>query len=130
MRPYMPFMAALVLFGAVACGASTPAPAPSSSSSAHKLTPAQQDAITNAATCKKLAAYPPYTTKTEALAFVSFLETEANQAGVDNTVAGDMMTLSGVLTDHENGTKTETPAKVAKAMSTLTAACAKFSSGG
>jgi hypothetical protein len=128
MRPYVPFMAALVLLGAVACGGSSSPSAPSSGSASHKPTAAQQAAAVNKATCKKVASYPAYTTKTQALAYVSFLEGMASQASVDNTLAGDMMTLSTVLSGHESGAATLTTAKVNTALATLQAACKKWAS--
>jgi hypothetical protein len=128
MRLYMPFMAALVLFGAVACGASSSSSSstPSSSSSA-KPTAAQQAAAVNKATCQKVTA-ATFTTKAQATAYVSLLEAQASQAGVDNTLASDMMTLSTVLSGHESGTKTLTTAKVTSAQTALTTACQKWTS--
>jgi hypothetical protein len=126
MRPYLPFMAVLVLFGAVACGGSSSPSSSSSASTSHKPTAAQQAAVLNKATCQKVASYPAYATKSQALAYVSFLEGEASQAGVDNTLASDMMTLSTVLSGHEAGAATLTTAKVTTATATLTAACKKW----
>ena len=130
MRPYMPFMAALVLFGAVACGASSsssPSTSGSSSSSSAKPTAAQQAAAVNKATCQKVTS-ASFATKAEATAYISLLEGQASQAGIDNTLAGDMMTLSSVLTGHEAGEKTITPAKVTSAKTALTTACPKWTS--
>ena len=130
MRPYMPFMAALVLFGAVACGASSsssPSTSGSSSSSSAKPTAAQQAAGVNKATCQKVTS-ASFATKAEATAYISLLEGQASQAGIDNTLAGDMMTLSSVLTGHEAGEKTITPAKVTSAKTALTTACQKWTS--
>jgi hypothetical protein len=130
MRLYMPFMAALVLFGAVACGASSSSSSStsgSSSSSTPKPTAAQQAAAINKATCLKVSS-ASFTTKAQATAYVSLLEAQASQAGVDNTLAGDMMTLSTVLSGHESGVKTLTTAKVTSAQTALTTACQKWSS--
>ena len=128
MRPYMPFMAALVLFGAVACGASSSSSSPTSgSSSSAKPTAAQQAAALNKATCQKVTT-ASFTTPTEAKSYVSLLEAQASQAGVDNTLASDMMTLSTVLTGHEAGEKSITPAKVTSAKTALTTACQKWAS--
>ena len=130
MRLYMPFMAALVLFGAVACGASSsssPSTSGSSSSSSAKPTAAQQAAAVNKATCQKVTS-ASFATKAEATAYISLLEGQASQAGIDNTLAGDMMTLSSVLTGHEAGEKTITPAKVTSAKTALTTACQKWTS--
>ena len=131
MRLYMPFMAALVLFGAVACGASSSSSSPStsgsSSSSSAKPTAAQQAAAVNKATCQKVTS-ASFATKAEATAYISLLEGQASQAGIDNTLAGDMMTLSSVLTGHEAGEKTITPAKVTSAKTALTTACQKWTS--
>jgi hypothetical protein len=128
MRLYMPFMAALVLFGAVACGASSPSSSTSgsSSSSSPKATAAQQAAALNKATCQKVSS-ASFATKSQATAYVSLLEGEASQAGVDNELASDMMTLSTVLSGHESGVKALTTAKVTAAQSTLTTACQKWS---
>ena len=128
MRLYMPFMAALVLFGAVACGASSSSSSTSgsSSSSSPKATAAQQAAALNKATCQKVSS-ASFATKAQATAFVSLLEAQASQAGVDNQLAGDMMTLSTVLSGHESGVKTLTTAKVTAAQTTLTTACQKWS---
>jgi hypothetical protein len=127
----MPFMAALVLFGAVACGASSSSSSPStsgsSSSSSAKPTAAQQAAAVNKATCQKVTS-ASFATKAEATAYISLLEGQASQAGIDNTLAGDMMTLSSVLTSHEAGEKTITPAKVTSAKTALTTACQKWTS--
>jgi hypothetical protein len=129
MRLYMPFMAALVLFGAVACGASssssTSSTSGSSSSSSSKPTAAQQAAAINKATCQKVTS-AAWSTKSQATAYISLLEAQASQAGVDNTLSSDMMTLSTVLTGHEAGTKTLTTAKVTAAQTTLTTACQKW----
>jgi hypothetical protein len=128
MRLYMPFMAALVLFGAVACGASSSSSSSTSgSTSSSKPTAAQQAAAINKATCQKVTS-ASFATKAEATAYISLLEGQASQAGVDNTLAGDMMTLSTVLTGHEAGEKTVTPAKVTSAKTTLTTACQKWAS--
>jgi hypothetical protein len=129
MRLYMPFMAALVLFGAVACGASSSSSSStsgSSSSSSPKATAAQQAAALNKSTCQKISS-ASFTTKAQATAYVSLLEAQASQAGVDNELASDMMTLSTVLSGHESGVKTLTTAKVTAAQTTLTSACAKWS---
>jgi len=132
MRLYMPFMAALVLFGAVACGASSSSSSSTSGSgsgsgSSSKPTAAQQAAALNKATCQKVTS-ASFTTKSEATAYISLLEGQASQAGVDNTLAGDMMTLSTVLTGHEAGEKSITPAKVTSAKTALTTACQKWAS--
>ncbi|HEX5291033.1 MAG TPA: hypothetical protein VFX25_19410 [Streptosporangiaceae bacterium] len=121
-------MAALVLFGAVACGASSPSSSTSgsSSSSSPKATAAQQAAALNKATCQKVSS-ASFTTKSQATAYISLLEAQASQAGVDNELASDMMTLSTVLSGHESGVKTLTTAKVTAAQSTLTTACQKWS---
>jgi hypothetical protein len=128
MRLYMPFMAAMVLFGAVACGASSSSSSPASgSSSSSKPTAAQQAAAINKATCQKVSS-GSFSTKAQATAFVSLLEAQASQAGVDNTLSGDMMTLSTVLSGHEAGAKALTTAKVTAAQTTLTTACQKWAS--
>jgi hypothetical protein len=128
MRPYMPFMAALVLFGAVACGASSSSSNSSSgSSSSPKVSAAQQAAALNKATCQKVAT-AAYTTKSQATAYVTLLESQASQAGVDNTLASDMMTLSTVLSGHESGVASLNTARVAKAQTTLQTACQKWAS--
>jgi hypothetical protein len=129
MRPYMPFMAALVLFGAVACGASSSSSTPSTSgsSSSSKPTAAQQAAAINKATCQKVTS-ASWSTKPQATAYISLLEGQASQAGVDSTLSGDMMTLSTVLTGHESGAKTLTTAKVAAAQAVLTTVCKKWAS--
>ncbi len=131
MRPYMPFMAALVLFGAVACGASSSSSSSTSSSSASsKPTAAQlaaKAAALDKATCLKVTS-AAFTTKAQATAYVSLLEAQASQAGVDNDLASNMMTLSTVLTGHESGAKALTTAKVAKAQATLKTTCQKWSS--
>jgi hypothetical protein len=130
MRPYMPFMAALVLFGAVACGASSsssPASSGSSSSSSAKPTAAQQAAALDKATCLKVTT-AAFATKSQATAYISLLEGQASQAGVDNALASDMMTLSTVLSGHESGVKTLSTAKVTAAQSKLKATCQKWTS--
>jgi hypothetical protein len=128
MRPYMPFMAALVLFGAVACGASSSSSSPTSgSSSSSKPTAAQQAAALNKATCQKVTT-ASFTTPTEAKSYVSLLEAQASQAGVDNALASDMMTLSTVLSGHEDGVKSLSTAKVTAASSKLKTTCQKWAS--
>jgi hypothetical protein len=128
MRPYMPFMAALVLFGAVACGASSsPSSSPASSSSSAKPTAAQQAAALDKATCLKVTS-AAFTTKAQATAYVTLLEAQASQAGVDNDLASDMMTLSTVLSGHEAGDKTLTTAKVTTAQTKLKTTCQKWTS--
>jgi hypothetical protein len=128
MRLYMPFMAALVLFGAVACGASSPSSSStSSSSSSSKPTAAQKAAALDKATCLKVTS-AAFTTKAQATAFISLLEGQASQAGVDNDLASNMMTLSTVLAGHESGAKALTTAKVAKAQATLKTTCQKWTS--
>jgi hypothetical protein len=128
MRPYMPFMAALVLFGAVACGASSSSGSsttPHASSS--KATAAQKAAALDKATCLKVMA-GSYDTKAQATAYVTLLEGQASQEGVDNTLASNMMTLSQILSGHESGVKALTTAKVASAQNTLKTTCAKWTS--
>jgi hypothetical protein len=128
MRLYMPFMAALVLFGAVACGASSSSSSStSSSSSSSKPTAAQQAAALDKTTCLKVTS-ASFTTKTQATAYISLLEGQASQAGVDNGLASDTMTLSTVLSGHESGVKTLTTAKVAAAQAKLKTTCQKWSS--
>jgi len=129
MRLYMPFMAALVLFGAVACGASSSSSTSSTSgsSSSSKPTAAQQAAAVNKATCQKVTS-ASFTTKAQATAYLSLLEAQASQAGVDNTLASDMMTLSTVLSGHESGVKSLSTAKVTSAQTALTTACQKWAS--
>ena len=128
MRLYMPFMAALVLFGAVACGASSSSPSStSSSSSSSKPTAAQKAAALDKATCLKVTS-ASFTTKAQATAFISLLEGQASQAGVDNGLASNMMTLSTVLSGHESGVKALSTAKVAKAQATLKTTCQKWAS--
>ena len=130
MRPYMPFMAALVLFGAVACGASSSSSSgssPSSSSSSAKPTAAQQAAALDKATCLKVTS-ASFATKAQATAFVSLLEGQASQAGVDNDLASDMMTLSTVLSGHESGVAALTTAKVTAAQTKLKTTCQKWTS--
>jgi hypothetical protein len=128
MRPYMPFMAALVLFGAVACGASSSSsPASSGSSSSAKPTAAQQAAALDKATCLKVTT-AAFATKSQATAYISLLEGQASQAGVDNALASDMMTLSTVLSGHESGVKTLSTAKVTAAQSKLKTTCQKWTS--
>ena len=128
MRPYMPFMAALVLFGAVACGASSSSsPSNSGSSKSPKPTAAQQAAAVDKATCLKITS-ATFATKAQATAYVSLLEGQASQAGVDNTLAGDMMTLSTVLSGHESGVAALTTAKVTAAQAKLKTTCQKWTS--
>jgi hypothetical protein len=130
MRPYMPFMAALVLFGAVACGASSSSSSTTSGSgsgSSAKPTAAQKAAALDKATCQKVLS-GSYATKAQATAFVQLLEGQASQAGVDNGLASDMMTLSTVLTGHESGAAALTTAKVATAQAKLKTTCQKWAS--
>jgi hypothetical protein len=129
MRPYMPFMAALVLFGAVACGASSSSSSssPSTSSSSAKPTAAQQAAALDKATCLKVTS-ASFTTKAQATAFITLLEGQASQAGVDNALASDMMTLSTVLSGHESGVAALTTAKVTAAQAKLKTTCQKWTS--
>lgn len=128
MRPYMPFMAALVLFGAVACGASSSSsPSNSGSSKSPKPTAAQQAAAVNKAACLKITS-ASFATKAQATAFVSLLEGQASEAGVDNTLAGDMMTLSAVVSGHEAGTKGFSTAKLNTAQATVKTDCQKWAS--
>jgi hypothetical protein len=127
MRPYMPFMAALVLFGAVACGASSSSSnSPSGSGSSPKVSAAQKAAALDKATCQKVATVS-YTTKQQATAYVSLLEAQASQAGVDNQLASDMMTLSTVLSGHESGVASLSTAKVSAAQTKLQSTCQKWS---
>ena len=126
MRPYMPFMAALVLFGAVACGASSSSSSASAGSSA-KPTAAQKAAALDKATCQKVEA-ASFTTKAQATAYIQLLEAQASQAGVDNTLSGAMMNLSTVLSGHESGVKALTTAKVTTAQTALKTACQKWAS--
>jgi hypothetical protein len=129
MRPYVPFMAALVLFGAVACGASSSSSSssPSTSSSSAKPTAAQQAAALDKATCLKVTS-ASFTTKAQATAFITLLEGQASQAGVDNALASDMMTLSTVLSGHESGVAALTTAKVTAAQAKLKTTCQKWTS--
>ena len=131
MRPYMPFMAALVLFGAVACGASSSSGSSTTphatSSKATAAQAAKKAAALDKATCLKVMA-GSYTTKAQATAYVTLLEGQASQEGVDNTLASNMMTLSQVLSGHESGVKALTTAKVAGAQGTLKTTCAKWTS--
>jgi hypothetical protein len=128
MRPYMPFMAALVLFGAVACGASSSSSSTTShSSSSSKPTAAQKAAALDKATCLSVSS-AAYATKTQAKAYINLLEVKASQAGVDNTLAGDMMNVSTILTGHESGVAALTTARVAKAQTTLKTDCQKWTS--
>jgi hypothetical protein len=130
MRPYMPFMAALVLFGAVACGASSSSSSStsgSSSTSSSKPTAAQQAAALNKATCLKVTT-ASFTTPTQAKTYVTLLEAQASQAGVDNALASDMMTLSTVISGHEDGVKSLTTAKVTAASAKLKTTCQKWAS--
>src|SRR3984957_1949911 len=86
MRPYMPFMAALVLFGAVACGASSSSRSSASPSRATAAQAPKKAAALDKATCLKVMA-GPYDTKAQATAYVTVLEGQASQEGVDNTLA-------------------------------------------
>jgi hypothetical protein len=121
MRPYMPFMAALVLFGAVACGASSS----SSTTSSAKPTAAQKAAALDKSTCQKVLA-GTYTTKAQATAFIQLLEGQASQAGVDNTLSGAMMNLSTILSGHESGVKALSSARVTTAQQAVKSACKKW----
>jgi hypothetical protein len=128
MRLYMPFMAALVLFGAVACGASSSSSSsPSSSSSSPKVTAAQKAAALDKATCLKVVS-AAYATKAQATSYIQLLEGQASQAGVDNDLASDMMTLSTVLSGHESGPATTPTAKVVTAQAKLKTTCQKWTS--
>ncbi len=53
---------------------------------------------------------------------------QASQAGVDNALAGDMMTLSTVLSGHESGVAALTTAKVTTAQAKLKTTCQKWTS--
>jgi hypothetical protein len=116
MRPILPFMAALFLFGSLAgCSGS------SSGSNAGSTGPSL-----NVKTCRAIENYPTFKTKSEALAYASFLKKEGAQASLDSALAKKINSLSTDLAGNENGTAADTTATVEGDATTLRTACDTF----
>jgi hypothetical protein len=119
MRPILPFMAALILFGSLAgCGGSS-----SGSASGSSSTPKPS---TNTVACKAVEGYPAFTTSTQGLAFASFLAKEAGTSALNSKLATDMTTLSTVLKGNESGDAADTKLKVEGDATTLHNDCQTY----
>jgi hypothetical protein len=95
MRPILPFMAALILFGAVACGSSASGSGSGSGSSAKPSAPPTGAAL-DAKVCQAVSSYPVSTTA-QGQAFASFLKKEATLSTLNSTMVTQMTTLSNDL---------------------------------
>jgi hypothetical protein len=95
MRPILPFMAALILFGTVACGASASNSGSGSGSSA-KPSAAPTGAALDASVCKAISSYT-VSTAAQGQAFAAFLKKEAGMATLNSTIVTQMTTLSNDL---------------------------------
>jgi hypothetical protein len=93
MRPILPFMAALILFGTAACGAS--ASNPGSGSSAKSSAPPTGAAL-DSVVCRAISSYPVSTTA-QGQAFAAFLKKEAGLATLSSAMVTQMTTLSNDL---------------------------------
>lgn len=123
MRPILPFMAALILFGTAACGASASnSGSGSGSGSSHSATPSAPPtgAALDAQVCKAIASYPVSTTA-QGQAFAAFLKKEAALSTLDSTMVTQMTTLSTDLA--ADGVKS---VKVKGDATQLHATCAGF----
>jgi hypothetical protein len=95
MRPILPFMAALILFGTAACGASAANSGSGSGSSAKPSAPPTGAAL-DAVVCKAISSYP-VSTSAQGQAFAAFLKKEAGMATLSSTIVTQMTTLSNDL---------------------------------
>lgn len=113
MRPILPFMAALVLFGSIAgcSGSSGPSNAGSTGPSL------------SVKTCRAIENYPTFKTKSEALAYAAFLKKEGAQASLGSGLAKKINTLSTDLAGNENGTAADTTTMVEGDATVLRTAC-------
>jgi hypothetical protein len=120
MRPILPFMAALILFGSLAgCGGSSSAGSASGSSSSPKPS-------VNTVACKAAEDYPAFTTSAQGLAFATFLGKEAGTSALSSKLATDMTTLSAVLKGNESGNAADTKLKVEGDATTLHDDCQTY----
>jgi hypothetical protein len=119
MRPILPFMAALILFGTVACGASASNSGSGSGSSAKSPAPPTGTAL-DAQVCKAISSYPVSTTA-QGQAFATFLTKEAALATLNSTMVTQMTTLSKDL-----AANSLTSTKVKGDATALHATCASY----
>jgi hypothetical protein len=125
MRPILPFMAALILFGSLAgCGGSSSGSGSSASGSSASAAPT--GAALDKVACRAVESYPAFTTSSQGLAFAGFLAKEAGKGTLSPKLASDMTSLSTILKGNESGNAADTKLKVEGDATTLHTDCQQY----